>query len=141
MLIEKGADINTQSRNTAGWTPLMIAVAEGHSMTATILLKARAKVNATNQLGRTALMFAASYGNSEIVTMLLKQGADPDIVPNDAEGKTALMAAAKEGYQEIVGILLKSGADPNIKNKEGKTALSYSNADIARLLRQAGAKD
>lgn len=118
----------------------MIAVAEGHSTTADILLQAGAKPNLTNNKGRSALMFAAWYGNKELAATLLKAGADPNMVPSDKEGMTALMAAAKKGYKEIVSMLLANGADPNIKDKTGKTAVAYSSTDIAELLRKAGAK-
>lgn len=139
-LIAKGANINARLRHN-GWTPLMIAVAEGHTTTAVIILESGAEVNISNNKGRTALMFAAWHGDNEITEMLLKYGANPNIIPNDDEGMTALMAATTKGYQEIVKMLLKSGADPNLKDKQGKTALTRANENIGKLLREAGAKD
>jgi ankyrin repeat protein len=140
LLIAKDANIDARATET-GWTPLMIAVAEGHSTTANILLAAGAKVNSVNSYGRSALMFAAWYGNAEITGNLLVKGADVNLVPTDKEGMTALIAATVKGYKEIVSMLLKAGADPNIRDKEGKTALAKANIEIALLLRQAGAKE
>ena len=140
LLINKSAGINWKSKHN-GWTPLMIAVAEGHSSTASILLEAGASVNLANDKGRTALMFAALYGNREITAALLKSGADPNLVPTDNEGRTALMAAATKGNIAIVKMLLDKGADPNLRNKEGKTALAYASGEVAEALRQAGAKE
>jgi ankyrin repeat protein len=140
LLIDKGADADARAKLN-GWTPLMIAVAEGHVSTTSILLQSGAKPNITNSQGRSALMFAAWYGNKELVAMLLKAGADPNIVPDDREGMTALMAATTKGYKEIVTLLLDSGANPNIRDKKGRTALWHAKGDVATLLRQAEAKD
>jgi ankyrin repeat protein len=40
LLLDKGADINVATED--GWTPLKVAISEGHSSTATLLSKARA---------------------------------------------------------------------------------------------------
>lgn len=83
-------------------------------------------------------MFAAWYGNKDITKILIERGADLNIVPNDDEGMTALIAATSKGYKDIVSMLLEHGANPNLKDKKGKTAIAYANAEIEQLLRQAG---
>jgi len=127
-----------------GWTPLMIAAAERHPETVSALIRAGANVNATNTLGRTALMFASSKGFPGIVNDLLTHGADPNIVPNDATGWTALIAAARTGRTDVIRLLLDHGADVTIKDKEGKTALIWAeaqgHADAARVLTEATTK-
>ncbi len=149
-LIEIGADINkpvtgvTASPSGAGWTPLMIAAAQGHPETVSALIKGGANVNATNTLGRTALMFASSNGFTAIVKDLLAHRADPNIVPKDDTGWTALIAAAHKGHVDVIRVLLDHGVDATIKDKEGKTALVWAeaqgHADAARVLTEATTK-
>src|SRR2546422_2234588 len=80
-LIEMRVDVDkpvaglTDSAPGRGWTPLMIAAAEGHAETVSALVEGGANVNATNALGRTALMFASSYGFLAIVQDLLDHRA------------------------------------------------------------------
>lgn len=109
-----------------GWTPLMIAAAEGHEAVVAALLDAGAGPNATNGLGRTALMYASSSGFTAIVKALLARGANPNVVPTDDHGWTALMAAARAGRVETVQALLSGGADPDLKDKDGNTALALA---------------
>ena len=149
-LIELKVDINKPtkaSRDSAsgeGWTPLMIAAAEGHAETVSALVDGGADVNATNRLGRTALMFASSYGFAAIVQNLLGHRADPNIVPKDSTGWTALIAAAHNGHGEVVRLLLGHGADASIRDKQGKTALAWAEAqgysEMAQALRDTTSK-
>jgi len=122
----------------------MIAAAQGHAETVAALVKAGADVNATNTLGRTALMFASSYGFLAIVKDLLGHRADPNIVPKDSISWTALIAAARNGHIDVIRALLDHGADGSIKDKQGKTALAWAeaqgHAELAQALRDATAK-
>jgi len=133
-LIELKVDVNKPTRGSGdsasglGWTPLMIAAAEGHVETVSALVEAGGDVNATNALGRTALMFASSYGFLAIVNDLLAHRADPNLVPKDSTGWTALIAAAHNGHREVVTMLLGHGADASIADKQGKTALAWAEA-------------
>lgn len=132
------------SPSGSGWTPLMIAAAEGHPETVSALIRAGANVNATNTLGRTALMFASSKGFPGIVKDLLAHRADPNIIPTDANGWTALIVAARTGRIDVIKVLLDHGADVTINDKEGKTALAWAeaqgHADVVRVLTEATPK-
>lgn len=148
-LIEMKVDVNKPVHGPAdsggsGWTPLMIAAAEGRVETVSALVKAGADVNATNGLGRTALMFASSYGFLAIVKDLLDHRADANIVPKDSTGWTALIAAAHNGHLEVTRVLLDHGADSSLRDKQGKTALAWAEAqghvEVAQALRDATAK-
>lgn len=123
-----------------GWTPWLIAAAEGHESVVATLLEAGAAPNVRNQLGRTALMFASSKGFTTIVKNLLARGADPNVAPTDEQGWTALMVAARTGQGETVQALLSGGADARLRDKGGNTALALADAQghaaVARALRE-----
>lgn len=143
MLIDVGADIDkpADAAPAVGWTPLMMAAAEGHAAAVSALVKAGADVNAANALGRTAPMFTSSYGFLAIASDLLAHRADPNIVPKDSTGWTALIAAAHNGHVDVIRALLEHGADLSIKDEDGRTALDWAeaqgHADAARMLRDA----
>ena len=84
-----------------GWTPLMLAVAEGLLTTVQALLSAPGiDINAKKPDGATALLVAAANGNYDVVKALIKQGADVDITDN--HGQTPMMVANGLGYMTIV---------------------------------------
>ncbi len=132
-MIEAGATIDFRTQlpgigaaSAVGWTPLMIAAAEGHEPVVARLIAAGADVNARNARGRTALMFAAGYGFLSIAQALLDNGADANIVPNDDTGWPALIAAADAGHADLVALLLAHGADRTVRDKNGSTALIHA---------------
>jgi len=149
-LIELKVDVNKPIKASLdstlgrGWTPLMIAAAEGHAETVSALVEAGVDVNATNALGRTALMFASAYGFLAIVQDLLGHRADPNIVPRDSTGWTALNAAAHNGHIDVIRALLDHKADLSIKDRQGQTALAWAAAqgkeELAQALRDSTAK-
>ena len=61
------------------------------------------------------------------------------------EGITPLQTAACHGYKDIAEILIAAKADLNAKNDKGETALKLAKSEghknIAKLLRQNGAKE
>ncbi len=117
--LARGADVN--SRNTEGWTPLMIAVHLGHQEIVRALLQHEpSQVSARNHHGWTPLRFAVEMGDAETLRMLLAAGAEVDTPDHD--GTTALMQAAGEGNLECLEILLAAGADCRARNKRGETA-------------------
>ncbi|NJC26826.1 ankyrin repeat domain-containing protein [Neolewinella antarctica] len=71
-LVAAGADPNA---DTGGGTALMGAAFKGHLPVIQYLIKAGAKVNATNAQGGSALSFARMGNHKAVVTFLLEQGA------------------------------------------------------------------
>lgn len=75
---------------------------------------------------------------------LINAGADVNRRTRDSV--TPLMDAAVYGRADVAQVLVKRGADVNAPNgPEARTALSYAiqteHADIAAILRQAGARE
>jgi hypothetical protein len=80
VLLKAGAEIEARGniQGGPGWTPLLLAAAEGYSAQVRTLISWGADVNAVDDVGRTALMLAAARGvDAEIsVQALLDAGAD-----------------------------------------------------------------
>ena len=85
--------MNKCGKSDNGYTPLMAAVAEGHTRCADLLPKAGADVNFATR---------NAFGNKNF---------------------TALMIAALKRQSECLELLLKSGAIVNTRNVSGCTAL------------------
>jgi hypothetical protein len=124
-LLEIGFDPNTPL-GPPGWTPLLIAAANGHEQAVSKLLEFGADVNALNDRGRSALMFAANYGFEAIAKALLLHGADPNIQPSGWPSWNALMVASAKGHGTIVTLLLDHGADTVPKDENGLTAYALA---------------
>lgn len=85
-----------------GWTPLMMAVAEGHADIAETLLEAGANPDISSSAGLTPLILAAQRGDVRTVKALLLAGADPEI---RVDGVDAAWWAASEGDEELAALL------------------------------------
>jgi ankyrin repeat protein len=70
LLIDKGVDLDTQSKN--GQTALMLAVGEAQTMVALQLIYAGADVTIKDQLGMTAEKYASLFGHTQIVDAITK---------------------------------------------------------------------
>ncbi len=115
---------NSNCRNEAGVTGLMIAADRGYDEIIKKLLEAGAEINAQDYGGMTALMTAACGGKASCVKVLLEKGSDVRILAND--GSSALMYAVLSGQPEVVKLLLDAGASANIINNCGMTALKLA---------------
>ena len=150
-LVEKGADVNSKSKDKGELTPLFAAILGGgkdkdKQETVKFLLDKGADVNArfaSKGFEATPLMMAAAEKDTEIVRLLLAK--KPDIQAIDAgTGLTALMMAVLNNNLENTKELLAQGADVNKKAKNNVTALSLAkqekNKDMITILTNAGAK-
>ena len=144
MLLERGANINTQ--NKEGLTPLQQAsqsTREGYLDIMRFLLDHGANGDSRDDHGNTALHFAASKGHLEVARMLLERGANIDS-QND-EGLTPLQQASQVMWERhlCISLLLDHGANVNARDNHGNTALHFAASggppNTARILLERGA--
>ncbi|KAH6950297.1 ankyrin repeat-containing domain protein [Ilyonectria sp. MPI-CAGE-AT-0026] len=134
-------NVNIDTVDSRGNTPIMAALRRGHTRIAKMLLDTgRVDVNSQGRDGETALCYAVRCGYTGIVQIVLKR---PDININTGarHGGTPLIVAAGKGAVEITALLLRIGKSAvNIKNKFGRSPLSYAaakgHAEIVSLLLQ-----
>ncbi len=110
------------SYDSAGQTPLFVAVNKRDKSLVSKLLKRGADPNlkSTSGLEATPLMWASGSNSTEIVGLLIKSGADVNV--GDKNGDPALNWATYYGYVETMKLLIDKGADLSIKSKHGTPA-------------------
>jgi len=119
LLAAPNLDLN--SANAAGETPLMLAAIKGRLDWVELFVKRGAQVN---REGWTPLHYAASGPDNGISTWLIAHGAEINArAPN---GNTPLMMAAKYGPYDLSAVLVKLGADPSLHNEQGSTAADFA---------------
>ncbi|MBS0365577.1 MAG: quinoprotein dehydrogenase-associated putative ABC transporter substrate-binding protein [Proteobacteria bacterium] len=101
-LVELGADPG-RAVGEGGYTPLMIASANGAPQLARALIARGADVNAGNAGGVTALMLAVSGGRTDMMDILLRAGAS--VQARSHRGDTALSIARARGDREVIALL------------------------------------
>ncbi|XP_076376974.1 uncharacterized protein LOC143259310 isoform X2 [Megalopta genalis] len=122
-LIQSGADVN---KHKDGYTPLMALCSstrgtiETKIKCLTLLMKAKANVNASNKQRQTSLMWACSSQEPEFVEELLKYANN--INACDSRNQTALMYATIANKPDIVKILIEKGVDTTLTDYSNLTA-------------------
>nr|KAG5696992.1 hypothetical protein BaRGS_008454 [Batillaria attramentaria] len=116
LLVKKGADVNMRVYNN--YTPLHLAVEQGHANIVGYLLQHGAQQDIRAEHGLTPIFLAAHLGRVDCLRVLLKNAKDVGdlgMVNIPAEDNaTPLLIAAQEGHVECVDLLLDHGADANI---------------------------
>lgn len=124
-------------KNDIGYSPLALAVKNGHKSLVKLLIQAGADVDSVNNARQTVLFIACWANKIDMVKILVREGAD--LNKTDKRGWTPLMMAAHQGYEPIVRLLLESGADIDIADTMGKKAYDRAkNQGIFYLLSSAG---
>jgi uncharacterized protein len=107
LLLRRGAEIDTITRNRFHTTPLVLALLTEQEDTARLLVGRGADLRVPEDGGRTALHVAASAGNLALVGLLLDHGADPRAKADD--GSTPGALARKRGHAETAALLERRG--------------------------------
>lgn len=123
------------------WTPLMVALFNGHEETAMMLLSRGANVRAKAKRGYEPIHWAALNGYERAIKFILAKGGNANA--ETEYGWTPLLQAASRGHVEIARMLLDKGAMVNASEHEGWTPLHKACAngyvEMVRLLVQRGA--
>lgn len=126
LLLEAGADINTQGGNYG--SGLQAAACYGRKESVQLLLEAGADVNAQRYYGNS-LQAAACNGSEESVPLLIVAGADTKI--QGGYYGNALEAAARGGSKKAVQLLLEAGAEVIAQGGEDGNSLQAARANLA----------
>lgn len=129
LLLEKGADFNTQ--DSTGATPLSLSVTRDHEECVKLLLE-----NGANIEPEVNLLEAAKLDNPAILRLLLAQGVD--VNTKDSTSATALEIAVRNGREDFVHILVESGANPK-PAKYMSYAINSGRTSVVRLFLERGA--
>jgi ankyrin repeat protein len=128
-------DLNVKDK--LGFTPLHVAILNGQTEIAKLLIEEGANINVQNDHGSTLLHSAIFKCQDEIAKLLIEKGTDINL--KDVEnGATPLHVAIYRGKKEIVKLLIKEGANIDLRNNNEKTPLEFANflgdTEIAKLL-------
>ena len=144
-LIEKGADVNAESKKELLYAriPLHKAVENCNLKIVKHLLLKGVRIQEKNEECKTALHIAVENDDPEIVKCLIQYGADVNSC--DSFYITPLHIAVVENKIEFVKILLQRGAIITAKSKYGETPLDLAtkrgHLDIINLLTEKNAQN
>jgi ankyrin repeat protein len=136
ILLEHGANLNTEVGDNRGFTPLHLASESGQLEVARILLEHGADLETRTPSGCTPIHFA----NEEIARFLIEHGADAKAL--DVGGRTPLHHASERGCIGVARVLLEHGVDAEALDADYTTPLdlvpsstnSWNRKDLVELL-------
>lgn len=140
-LTQLGAKMD--ARNSAGDTPLHLAIREGHREVADLLLDGELDPGVAGANGETPLFVALERGHRAIARFLVERGAKLDPSYTTDNQRTLFHAAAEGGCKEFVSELIEAGADVNSETKSASPlylAARNGHDEIASMCLQNGAK-
>ncbi|XP_030067563.1 B-cell lymphoma 3 protein [Microcaecilia unicolor] len=128
-------NVDLETRNYEGFTPLHVAVNTKNTDAVLFLLEHGADIDAVDiKSGRSPLIHAVENNSMNLVMLLLQNGAN--VNSQTYSGNTALHSASGRGLLDIVRLLMKNGADCSIKNYHNDTSLMVAkNKKIIDALR------
>lgn len=144
LLIESGADINSENGRGYTYTPLYLSAQKGFFEIVRTLVERSAIINKGDSYGCSPLWIAISEGHNQIARYLLEQGADCHEA-NKKNGKRPFHIATQRHMIDILAMLLDRGVDVNCgtENTSSITALQLAAMDgecsIVKFLLEKGA--
>jgi len=124
MLIEKGADVNINTGNFTGQTPLHASAINGCLESCEVLLNSGAQASPEDDEGNTPLHIAAlKKGFEKVVQLLVEKGAGINV--KNRKGLTPLHLAVCHDHYDAVSVLVNAGAKVNTMDVLGNTALHF----------------
>ena len=138
LFLEHGADID--HKNEQGDTALHLAITRGLVSICQLLVDHGGDIFATNNDGQTPLDMTKLRQDTTPEQTALRRGHLETYVFLQPTYDTRLIAAVQNGNIDEVKKLLDAGADANVKDKNGKSALSYArqsgSAQLSELFKQ-----
>jgi len=143
--LSKGVDL--ESRDSSGFTPLILAAKNGRVEAARILIAAGASALTKSAKGSPPLGFAAETGNLEMIQLLVEHGAE--IEAPGSNGATPLTSAADRGHLAALNYFLDHGASidlPGLKDSQKHLvtplwiAVIRGRIDVVKVLLDRGAQ-
>jgi uncharacterized protein len=133
--LRSGADVN--SRDSRGFSPLMIAAGRGQREMVELLLNAGADPHMIEtHMGATALHKAAQCGCLHVIELLLDHGAFVD-QQSATLGNTPLIDAVLHRQENAVLLMLARGARTTIRNHWQQSALELAREDGSKNIVEA----
>jgi len=141
ILLSAGANPNPPEGDV---TPLINAAHVNSLPIVTMLLEARANVNAKTSNGVTALMAASSLADADLALIKALITAGADVNAKTEKGTTALIEAARYGNEATCKTLIDAKADVKVRTVDNRTALAHAvllgRLETVKALLAAGAE-
>lgn len=141
ILLSAGANPNPPEGDV---TPLMNAAHVNSLPIVTMLLEARANVNAKKSDGFTALMAVSSLTDADLPLIKALITAGADVNAKTENGTTALIEAARYGNEATCKTLIDAKADVKVRTVDDRTALAHAvlngRLETVKALLAAGAE-
>mmetsp|Transcript_10136 Transcript_10136/g.19146 ORF Transcript_10136/g.19146 Transcript_10136/m.19146 type:complete len:670 (-) Transcript_10136:62-2071(-) len=115
---------NPLQQDDAGMSPLCLAVRNGHTEVAEVLLAAAPAPSLLQHCtgaGVNAVHIAAAEGHCSALTVLFSKSAE--VNGGCIEGKTPLLYAGENGHHSVCTLLVNARADFQCRAKDGETLL------------------
>ncbi len=117
-LLLKNSDTLLNNKNSAGLTPLHIAILHNNKEVAQTLIRCNATITLADARSNTPLIYAAQCGRNSCIKMLYESGCD--LNGTNANLETALHHATRKNHKSTIALLKHLGASVSMRDKLGR---------------------